>query len=345
MIERLATLLPLPIKFDSRRRHIQRFLLLPKLSVPLIWFPIIKYIIRAYFPKSEPLIVALDRTKWKQNNLLVGSVIWSKRAWPIYWNFMEGEGNSTLSEQKSILRPIIRLLKSYNIIIVGDREFHSIKLANWLDKKKVGFALRQKKDTYIKQKRRDYQRLDSLSIKPGVKLYIDGVMVGKEKGFGRYDIAVRWKRKYRNKSQSEPWYILTNLGSLRLALKAYKARWGIEAMFKDCKTGGYNLESCKANKERLTRLMLLIAIAYTWASLKGQKMRLGRQNKYVCRLTELERLQKRHSNFWVGSYGMLWIAALEFFSDFIPILMNLNPHKQQNYQRGLTAASLIQLSL
>jgi hypothetical protein len=38
---------------------------------------------------------------------------------------------------------------------------------------------------------------------------------------------------------------------------------GIEAMFKDYKTGGYNLESAKANEIRLNNLILLIAISYT----------------------------------------------------------------------------------
>ena len=36
---------------------------------------------------------------------------------------------------------------------------------------------------------------------------------------------------------------------------------GIEAMFKDYKTGGYNLESAKANEIRLNNLILLIAIS------------------------------------------------------------------------------------
>jgi hypothetical protein len=33
-IERLAALFPQPIKFESRRRRLQRFLILPKLSLP-----------------------------------------------------------------------------------------------------------------------------------------------------------------------------------------------------------------------------------------------------------------------------------------------------------------------
>jgi hypothetical protein len=32
------------------------------------------------------------------------------------------------------------------------------------------------------------------------------------------------------------------LGSLPVAISAYKQRMGIEEMFRDCKTGGYSLE-------------------------------------------------------------------------------------------------------
>jgi hypothetical protein len=39
-IERLAACLPLPVLYESRRRHVQRFLILPQLSIPLLWFPL-----------------------------------------------------------------------------------------------------------------------------------------------------------------------------------------------------------------------------------------------------------------------------------------------------------------
>ena len=35
-IEKLASHYPLPIKLESRRRHLQRFLALPNLSIPLV---------------------------------------------------------------------------------------------------------------------------------------------------------------------------------------------------------------------------------------------------------------------------------------------------------------------
>ena len=47
------------------------------------------------------------------------------------------------------------------------------------------------------------------------------------------------------------WYFLTNLGDLKQSIDTFKCRSGIEAMFKDCKTGGYNLEKSHANNQRL----------------------------------------------------------------------------------------------
>ena len=72
---------------------------------------------------------------------------------------------------------------------------------------------------------------------------------------------------------------------------------GIEAMFKDCKSGGYNLERCQASQQRLLSLILLIAIAYTCSIKKGQAISLKRIKEYVCRLRENSRRNKRHSNF------------------------------------------------
>lgn len=86
----------------------------------------------------------------------------------------------------------------------------------------------------------DYQPLNSLGLVPGMKRYFAGVKVTKTKGFASFDIAAYWKRKYRGHVEEQGWYILTNLGSLSAAVDAYKARNGIEAMFKDCKSGSYN---------------------------------------------------------------------------------------------------------
>ena len=141
----MADLFPQPIKFESRRRRLQRFLILPLISIPVLWFPIIKYILRTHFRKKpSQLILAIDRTQWRDKNLFIVSVIWEKRSWPIYWKLLDKKGSSNLREQKALLRPVLRLLKRYKVVVLGDREFRSIRLAHWLDAQSVYFALRQK---------------------------------------------------------------------------------------------------------------------------------------------------------------------------------------------------------
>ena len=58
----------------------------------------------------------------------------------------------------------------------------------------------------------------------------------------------------------EAWFILTHLGSLPVALSAYKKRMGIEEMFRDCKTEGYNLEESGLRRDRFVKIILLMAI-------------------------------------------------------------------------------------
>jgi hypothetical protein len=82
-LERLASSFPYPIKCESRRKKIQRFLILSGLSLSLLWLPLIKKIIKGQFRPGVPalrvlphhLIITIDRTQWKSNN------IWLYRTW------------------------------------------------------------------------------------------------------------------------------------------------------------------------------------------------------------------------------------------------------------------------
>ena len=144
-------------------------------------------------------------------------------------------------------------------------------------------------------------------------------------------------------------------------LKIYRQRMGIEAMFKDCKSdatprrrqahlvahqdsGGYNLEGSRANEQRLTNLILLIALAYTASVIKGKSIKNSGSQKYVARLSEAQINSRRHSNFWLGLYGSLWIIAWDFLANLIENMMNLTSHKLPYYQRGLKAMSILQIA-
>lgn len=359
-LSRLSSLFPQPIHYSSRIRNLQRFLMLPQLSIRLLWFPILKYWLRQEVKErqfnrsgrrhlkklrhtlSGYVVIAVDRTQWRGRNLMMVSIVWGKHALPVYWEMLEKQGSSNIATQKRVLKPAIKLLKPYRVLVLADREFHSPKLAMCLSQWNVDFALRQKKSAYIQSVNADYQVLKDMGFAPTMKGFIEGISCGKTEPFGPFNLAFYWKRKYRGKGGKEPWYILTSLPTLKQALDLYRCRWGIEMMFKDCKSGGYNLEGAKVNDVRFLALVLLLVIAYSLATCCGQQLKKIGIEHYVSRLQEKQRRLPRHSDFAVGLYGYLWRYGMEMWDALATDLVKLKPHKRLNFQRGMKALSLIQ---
>jgi hypothetical protein len=121
-IDRLATVWPYPILFESRRKSLQRFFKLPALRIETLWFPLIEYILRTAFSPQQVLILAIDRTQWRQNKLFFISLIWEQRAIPLYWIILPKKCSSNLQEQQTLIAPVLSLLKDYQIILLGGCE-------------------------------------------------------------------------------------------------------------------------------------------------------------------------------------------------------------------------------
>lgn len=358
-LEKLSALFPQPITFESRRRNLQRFLKLPQLSVKLLWFPLIKQIIKQEFSQEDKnrhqkrklkrlrhlgyLLLVIDRTEWQGRNLFVASLILGRRALPVYWILLDKKGSSKLAEQKKFLKPVLQLLNSYPVVILGDREFQSVQLASWLDERGVAFILRQKKNTHIQLSGTEkYQPLKELKIQPGSAQFFSDVYHTHTHKLGAFNLASRWKRPYRGQKMKDPWYLLTNLDSLEKTLRFYEARFGIEAMFKDCKTGGYNIEKTKVSESRFLALVLLIAIGYSLTTLRGQQLNIAPRRSYICRLKESPRSTERHSDFWIGTYGTFWVESMDTLSELAEALLSLKPQKRLYFLKGMTALNSIQ---
>ena len=346
-IERLASCLPIPILYESRRKKIQRLLASDSLSLSLFWFPLIKSIVEKEFKRSKRLILVLDRTQWQDKNVFMISVIWKKRALPIYWLVLEKKGSSNIREQIALIRPVLKLFSHYEIVILGDREFHGVELSYWLKqrnikaKKPIYFAFREKNNIYMKRSRKNEERLKDLKLTPGVKVLHKNVKITRQKGFGKFNLLAYKKRDYRHHKVKESWFIITNLDDSNEVIKLYKKRAGIEAMFRDYKSGGYNLEGSKANIVRLTNLILLIAIAYISACLEGKSFKNQGYQKYIARLTEAQRKYRRHSDFRVGLYGQNWVIAWDFCFLLVEEIMMINRNKINYYQQGLKVLSAL----
>ncbi|NEO44383.1 MAG: IS4 family transposase, partial [Moorea sp. SIO4A3] len=241
-LEKIAESLPLPIKFSSRRKKLQRFLSLPVFQLKTLWFPIIREWTKQTFTKGQKIYLAMDRTNWKNTNLFMISIIYKNRAIPVYFELLSKLGSSNLSEQKQIISNIIGLFDNYEVVVLGDREFCSVKLAQWLDKQGFKFCLRLKESEQIEVKNSGWVSLKNCGLKPGKSLFFKNVKVTKTNKVKGFSVACKWKKSYRSSVTKEGWFILTNMSSTSEAIGAYKKRFDIEEMFRDYKSGGYNME-------------------------------------------------------------------------------------------------------
>ncbi len=160
-IEKLASILPIPIKYESRRRHLQRFLVLPQLSTKCMML-------------------------------------------------LNKKGNSNIAEQKRLLKSTLRLLKGYQVVVIGDREFGKINLADWLSKQGCQYVLRTKSNKYIQQEGEEDQQLISLGLKPGKSFYLKQVRFTKQTGMSRVNLAFYWSKITSGKRKNEGWYLINN---------------------------------------------------------------------------------------------------------------------------------------
>ena len=341
-LERLSRVFPYPITTESRRRKLQRFLDLPNLTISLIWFPLITYWLITYCRVGQTLSIAIDRSQWGRINLFMVSLIWERRAIPLYWSLLPKLGNSSFESQITNLQQVLPLFSEYKVIVLGDREFCSVDLGNWLREKGVSFCLRLKKNHCIETEHLVWKRLDELGIVPGTSLYFQGKRVRKTQPATGFDVACKWKRNYGGWKVDEAWFILTDLGSLPAAIDAYKQRMGIEEMFRDCKTGGYDIEGTSLKGDRLINMILLMTLAYSSGIFQGTEMRKKQVQKYVSRRNEPKKRYRRRSTFGVGLDGEKWVNYLEQYSDEVEQLMKLTPNKRRFYQQGMRAATPIQ---
>ena len=117
---------------------------------------------------------------------------------------------------------------------------------------------------------------------------------------------------------------------------------GIEAFFRDYKSGGYQVESTRLNPQRLSGLFVLLALAYTSAVIQGHEVRTQGLASYICRAKEGRRMRRRHSDFWVGLYAQAWLGGMDLASDWVESWIQLSGNKRMYLQQVLHSAFRLQ---
>lgn len=63
--------------------------------------------------QPQRLVLAIDRTNWWKYNLLMVSLVWDRRALPVFWRLLNHQGNSSLPERRSVLLPVLKYFHDF----------------------------------------------------------------------------------------------------------------------------------------------------------------------------------------------------------------------------------------
>jgi hypothetical protein len=262
-LSKLATVFSGRAKEESNYKKLQRFIR----HFELPYAQLSQFVVKLLGIEG-PYTLALDRTNWKVGaadvNILMLSIVYQGIGFPVVWLALPKTGNSDTSERETVIEIFIDLFGAQNVqCLLGDREFVGKRWFSFLKQHRIKFQMRLKKDTLVRNARGKLvhawrlfasTRVNQMLIIHearqmwGMELFLSGCYLGE----GEYLILV--SADYSSEPAAE-----------------YKKRWGIETLFGALKSRGFNLEDTHLKEpERLSRLLALLAIAFTWAFVVGQ---------------------------------------------------------------------------
>jgi hypothetical protein len=265
-VGQIIAALPLAGTRDSRKKRVQRFLRNPNVTGEMYYEPVARQILQRLAGGGARMHLTVDRTEWGAFNILYVCVGWRGRALPLLWEMLE-PGASSFAEQQALLAVVAKWLpRRAEVLLLGDREFGTGVLAQWALRQGWGVCLRLRAHEYVCRAGTPY--LEQLPlVLPGARRFWSHVAFTQKHAVGGLNLAMYWAP-----TAAEPWYLITTEPTCKLACARYQKRFRIEEMFKDFKNNGrgFGLELTGVrHADRLERLLLALALVYTWLLLWG----------------------------------------------------------------------------
>ena len=261
----------------AKEQRLRRLFSHPKLS-PQRFLPLYLHLLRPVLQTDSELVLSMDRTNWKKRrhhvNILMVSVHFHGRAMPLYWTVRDCAGNSGLTDWQTVLSPVLtaiqadQTLRHLPLRVTADREFASPQLAEWLmHTYHVDSVLRLKRSEYLCAQAQEIKLADLLAFFPrGETRYYPHTAVTKSSTF-LVNVTITWDAPY-----DEPFLLMSTLDGSSLSLLTYQCRFGIEPMFKDQKSNGFNVEQTKVtDPKRIETLLIFTTFAHIFCTTEGYR--------------------------------------------------------------------------
>jgi len=271
----IARKLPIRAKKLSLDKRLRRLLDNGAIRVREWYRPVAVGLLQAASSAGQVhLVMDCSKVGFGHQLLMVG-IAYHRRALPLVWTWVRcRKGHSTTGKQIVLLSYVRNLVPAgVKVSLVGDSEFGNTLLIEYLHWWKWDYALRQPGDHLVMPYgKTDWQRLDSLGLKPGHLMWLGRVVLTRASAYPTH-LALYWQS-----GQHEPWYLATNLPCAQGAVRLYRRRMWIEEMFGDMKQHGFDLEDTYLRDfMRLSRLTLAVCLLYVWLVATGEHVLLTNQ--------------------------------------------------------------------
>lgn len=307
----LANLLPLDTdRQDMREQWLRRLLKNPLLDCATLMEPFAKQELAEAGKCKQTILLSMDQTDLgnRMALLMIGLCI-GDRALPLAWIAATGAANMGFEQQKILLERVLSWLPvDAKVLLLADRFYPSSNLFEWLHNHHWQYRLRLKGNLLVDPGVGDELTTGELAqdvterYLPNVRLFgQNGVMT---------NIGIVHEIKH-----PEPWIIAMDCPPSRTKVLDYSARWGIEPMFSDFKSRGFELEDSKLKlADRLERMVLIMALAMYWCVCVGRSEVLNHP-------TPLEKKTREQTSSEHWSFKKLYRSLVSLFKRGLRRLM------------------------
>ena len=332
-VAKIARAMPLDTTAPAKEQRLRRLLDNARLTQTVHYQPIVKQALHGLTRQRVQLLI--DRVLIRdQHNILVVSVGFRRRSIPLVWKVLPHRGSSNLTDQQELIQAAVALLPpDVRISVHGDSEFRSQELFGWLRTHRYDAMLgvdgrlwvyEATAGTDAGQPLADWVPALPPQTATGRKrthrtspvTYLADVSVVKALRNGPVNIIAWWERDHDGKVVLHA--VMTNLPATPRTKALGKRRMWIETVFRDWQSGGFHLDQTGiAERERLTRLLIVLALAYVWL------VSIGR---WVVKRGYRRLLDDGTARYWHFSLfqlGVGWLERRHSYTLPLPVLLYL----------------------
>jgi hypothetical protein len=258
----LAARLPLDTERDaSRYMWIERFLSAETIDDGEAMAALARRLLAGLCEQGQTIIVSVDQTALDDTRAIgMVSARVGERALPLFWIVRRTGGNIPIKDYL----PLLAQLKfctpdGAKVLVMADRFYGTPEMIRACKQHGFGYRIRLKGNLLLHDD-------GEISVGDIARLGCNGIAGADLCGSG----VITNIGYVHDKGHDEAWFIAMDASPTRTTTLEYGLRWSIEAMFSDCKSRGFHFQSTHLQRtDRISRMLLVITIALTWATANG----------------------------------------------------------------------------